>query len=100
MFSVPSQTDENFGKICENSPVGENPQLRLGFSLICSQMFYFINHSRCKFPFLKRPLLFETVDATGIVQVAPESTNMLDYRLFSLHYLSANFDFKKSGQRQ
>ena len=36
MFSVPSYPGENLGKVCENSGVGENPGLCIGFSLICS----------------------------------------------------------------
>ena len=36
MLSVPPQPVENLGKICENSQAGENPQMHLGFSLICS----------------------------------------------------------------
>ena len=38
MFSVPSQPGENRGKVCESSGAGENPWLRLLFSLICSRI--------------------------------------------------------------
>ena len=37
MLSVPSQPGENFSKVCENSQVGENPQLSHCY-LICSQI--------------------------------------------------------------
>ena len=38
MFSVPPKPVDNPGKVCENSRAGENPRLRLGFSLICSRI--------------------------------------------------------------
>ena len=38
MFSVPPYPVENIGKVCENSQAGENPRLRLGFSLICTRI--------------------------------------------------------------
>ena len=38
MLSVPPEPDENLGKVCENSRAGENPQLHLGFLLICSRI--------------------------------------------------------------
>ena len=63
MFTVPSQSSEKLGKICENSGTGENPRLCVRFSLICSgilqilprflpgyerteYMFYFLNIGR------------------------------------------------------
>ena len=38
MLSVPPQSVKNLGKVCENSQAGENPRLRLRFSLICSRI--------------------------------------------------------------
>ena len=38
MLSMPSQPNENLDKVCDNSRSGESPRLRLGFSLICSQI--------------------------------------------------------------
>ena len=38
MCSFPSQTGESLSKVCENSRAGENPRLRVGFSLICSRI--------------------------------------------------------------
>ena len=37
-MSVPPQPVENLGKVYENSRAGENPRLRLGFSLSCSRI--------------------------------------------------------------
>ena len=38
MLSVPSLPGENLGNVCENSRAGENPQLPIGFLLICSRI--------------------------------------------------------------
>ena len=38
MFYVTSQHVENLGKDCANYRAGENPRLRLGFSLISSRI--------------------------------------------------------------
>ena len=84
MLSVPPQSVENLGKVCQNSRAGENPRLRLGFQLICSRILPNVRlgfheamkaRTTCFISFIK--LLFNMFYFSIIAQISPTTETLL-----------------------